>query len=682
MQVLYKTLLTLLVFIITVHGLAAQQIQWAESVDFEFNQAESSLQTGIKALGAPDALPSGITHQNAFKLNQESAFGTLIVTYKQPQKINQVIVIENHIPGRIVEISLHDESGQKYVVLKKEAEVIPDNHRAMIVSIPETPYLVEKVELNINTTQKKGCAEIDAIGIAHSTSESQVERELYGFGQANVQSEFAFTTEKENLGPQINSPFIEAKPIISADGKTLYFTRQNHPENVKGKKDEGDIYVSTWKNDSWSPARNIGAPLNDGLANGITGVSPDGNTLLLINQYNTSGAAENGASISRRTKQGWSYPEKIEIREHVNKSNYADYFLANNGKVLLMAIQTNHSYGDQDLYVSFIQQDKTWSPPLNLGKSINTSRAEFSPFLAADNKTLYFASEGHKGFGGSDIFYTKRLDETWQNWSAPKNLGSAINTAKWDAYYAIDAAGKYAYFVSNSGSTADIKNESKDIYRIALSAEFKPEPVVLVSGKVYNERTKEPISADIVFETLPSGKNEGVANSNPEDGSYKIVLTQGNNYGFMAKAKGFMAVNENLDLSTINEYTEIERDLYLVPIEVGAVVKLNNIFFQQSKAVLLEDSHPEIERLSAFLYENPTVEIELGGHTDNQGLAKLNLQLSKDRVEMVKSFLVERGIPAKRIETRAFGGTKPIASNHSPETRALNRRVEIKILKK
>src|SRR5690606_30960743 len=161
-----------------------------------------------------------------------------------------------------------------------------------------------------------------------------------------------------------------------------YFTRQNHPENIKGKKDEGDVYVSYWENNAWSKAQNIGAPLNDGLANGITGVSPDGNTLLLINQYKTSGTAENGASIYRKTKNGWSYPEKIDIRNHVNKSNYADYFLANNGKALLMAIQTEQSYGDQDLYVSFILQDNTWSPPLNLGSMINTPLAEFSPFLA------------------------------------------------------------------------------------------------------------------------------------------------------------------------------------------------------------------------------------------------------------------------------------------------------------
>lgn len=660
----------------------AQDIIWADELSFQFNNYEEANFSGKQALGAPDALPSGSLHQKAFRMKSESAYGTLIVSYKNPTKVNHLVIIENNHPGNIVEIALHDAQGQKYIVFKAEPQKTINNHRAMVIPIAETSYLVKKVEVNVNTTQKPGWAQIDAIGIANTPSTDLIEKELYSYGQANVQQEFAFATKKENLGPAINSPFIEAKPLISPDGKTLYFTRQNHPENTRGKKDEGDIYVSTLNNGVWSEARNLGNPVNDNLANGVTSVSPDGNTLLLINQYNPSGIAENGTSISHRTRQGWSYPEPVNIDEHVNNSNYADYYLANNGKAMLMAIQSHQTFGDQDLYVSFIKDDESWSAPLNLGDIINTSKAEFSPFLAADNKTLYFASEGHAGFGGSDIFYTKRLDDSWEKWSTPKNLGKEINTPSWDAYYAIDAAGKYAYFVSNTGSSSEIKNNSKDIYRIALTPEFKPEPVVLVSGKVFDEKTKMPISADIIFEILPLGEEQGRAISSPEDGTYKIILPMGSNYGFMAKAKGYVAVNENLNLSSVTNYQEIERDLYLVPIEVGAVIKMNNIFFQQSKATLLEESFPELNRLYEFMRENNTVEIELGGHTDNQGLAHLNVKLSKDRVEMVKEFLVNKGISGGRIKTEAYGGTKPIASNRSEETRALNRRVEITILKK
>src|SRR5699024_4918390 len=153
-----------------------------------------------------------------------------------------------------------------------------------------------------------------------------------------------------------------------------------------------------------------------------------------------------------------------------------------------------------------------------------------------------------------------------------------------------------------------------------------------------------------VFETLPSGEEQGRAASDPNDGSYKIVLPRGKNYGFMAKAKGYIAVNENLDLTDMESYQEIERDLYLVPIEVGSVIKLNNIFFERSKAVLLEESYPELRRLLEFMQENPTVVIELGGHTDNQGIARLNFALSEDRVEMVRDYLVGQGVSKKRIE--------------------------------
>lgn len=676
-----KYCFVILSFIVAFNSFAqTKHIQWANTVGFDYNGDADY--PASQALGIPDALPSGQLSTKAFRLSEPAAFGTLIVSYDSPQKVQNVIIVENHLPGRVVEIALHDTNGQKHSIYKDEAQKLSANHRAMVVTIPQTTYDVAQVEINLNTILHTGWAQIDAIGIADHADVHEIEKELYGFGQANIQQEIAFTTPKEHLGPNINTPYVEAKPVISSDGRTLYFTRQNSPENTGGRKDDGDIYYSTWQNDQWSPAINIGKPINDTYANGVTAVSPDGNTLLLINQYNTKGPAQNGASISRRTRSGWSFPERLVIEGHVNKNPYADYFLANNGNVLLMAIETNHSYGDQDIYVSFRKSNNEWTTPLNLGHIINTDKAEFSPFLAADDKTLYFASEGHPGYGGSDIFYTRRLDDTWQNWTPPKNLGKSINTTSWDAYYTIDAAGRYAYFVSNSGSESDIKSNSKDIYRIALTTEFKPDPVVLVSGRVFNERTKEPISADVIFETLPSGEEKGKATSSPVDGTYKIVLPRGSNYGFMASARGYVAVNENIDLTAIDSYEEIERDLYLVPIEVGAIVKLNNIFFERSKATLLEESFPELRRLLALMQENPHVEIELGGHTDNQGIARLNLQLSLERVEKVRDYLVQNNVEKRRLSIKAYGGTKPIASNSSEETRALNRRVEVTILKK
>ncbi|RZK26764.1 MAG: OmpA family protein, partial [Hymenobacter sp.] len=304
--------------------------------------------------------------------------------------------------------------------------------------------------------------------------------------------------------------------------------------------------------------------------------------------------------------------------------------------------------------------------------------ADFAPFLASDDKTLYFASDGHGGYGKSDIFYSKRLDSTWTHWSAPRNLGPVVNSPDFDAYYTVSAAGDNAYLVSARNGT----DGSKDIFRIALAPAFKPEVVTLVQGKVLDAVTKKPIRAIIHYENLVTGEEIGVAESSPVDGSYTIVLPAGVQYGYRAEAVDYIAENASLDATTANKYTEQQQDLFMVPFKVGQKVKLNNIFFPQSKYYLQPSSFPELLRLVKILRDYPTVEILIGGHTDNQGDPALNLKLSEDRVEAVKKYLVSKGIDAKRLSTKGFGGTEPIASNEQEETRRFNRRVEFTITKK
>ena len=318
-----------------------------------------------------------------------------------------------------------------------------------------------------------------------------------------------------------------------------------------------------------------------------------------------------------------------------------------------------------------------------MGSAINTRKVEFAPFLASDNKTLYFASNGHRGFGESDIFYSRRLDESWANWTVPENIGKAINSASWDGYYTISAKGDYAYFISTAGAMNKVSfNPSdEDIYRISLSKEAMPDPVVLVKGKVINSKTKQPIEADIFYESLPLKEEDGLAISDPNTGDYKIVLPVGKKYGFRAEAKGYIAVSQNEDFTLVSKYKEITRDLELTPLKVGETVQLSNVFFVQSKAEIEPESKPELERILQLLNENPNLEIELGGHTDNQGSSSANLRLSESRALAVMTYLIENGVDKKRLEYKGYGGTKPIASNASGESRKKNRRVEIKILK-
>ena len=221
-----------------------------------------------------------------------------------------------------------------------------------------------------------------------------------------------------------------------------------------------------------------------------------------------------------------------------------------------------------------------------------------------------------------------------------------------------------------------------DIFRIKLHAEAKPQAVILVRGKVLHAQTRAPLAATIHFENLKTGTEVGEARTDPRTGAFQIIMPFGLNYGLKAKAEGYYAIHENLELLQASAYQEIERDLQMVPIEIGATVKLNNVFFEPGSANLRPESNPELFNLISFLKDNPGISIELDGHTDNLGDEATMLKLSLDRVTSVENYLVEKGVDTKRIEGKGFGASQPVAPSDSEENRKLNRRVEFKITKK
>lgn len=660
----------------------AQEIQWASEVVFQFNNFSDNEYSANQALGKPDATPYGQMSSSAFRLNAESGYGTMTLSYSEPQYVSQVIIVENYLPGQVSKTILYDVDEKAYEIYNATSKKMSQGFNVLTINIEKTPYLVKKVAVHLNTYVNKGWSQIDAVGICEEQFTGEV---IPGAATAvaSASEEIVFLATKERLSDNVNTKYIESKPVITPDGSRLYFARKNAPNNIGGKRDDQDIYVSDLVGKEWSYAHNVDRPLNDKGPNGICSVSPDGNTILVINAYHDDGTVENGVSISRKTSSGWSFPRKQDINDYHNLSEYQDYCLSNSGKVLISAVQRNDSKGDQDLYFSFRQGDNAWSKPVNMGSVINSRKVEFAPFLASDNKTLYFASNGHRGFGESDIFYSRRLDETWTNWTVPENIGKAINSASWDGYYTISAKGDYAYFISTAGAMnkVNFNPSDEDIYRISLSKEAMPDPVVLVKGKVINSKTKQAIEADIFYESLPLKEEDGLAISDPVTGDYKIVLPVGKKYGFRAEAKGYIAVSQNEDFTLVNEYKEIIRNLELTPLKVGETVQLSNVFFVQGKNEFLPESEPELDRILALLNENSSLEIELGGHTDNQGSSSANFKLSESRALAVMTYLIENGIDKKRLKYKGYGGTKPIASNASAESRKKNRRVEIKILK-
>lgn len=473
---------------------------------------------------------------------------------------------------------------------------------------------------------------------------------------------------RKKLDTSINSKYDELGPIISADGKTMYVCRYNHPENVaKGS----DIWVTQLlKNNEWSALKNIGTPLNNEGANFVVSVSPDNNSLMVANHYKADGSqGGNGLSITQKTKTGWSVPKAMNIRNYYNKDRYVGYFLCSDNKTLILSVRRDDSEGQKDLYVSFLKEDQTWSVPLNMGKTLNTFENEANPFVAADGKTLYFASKGHMGYGAHDIFVSKRLDDTWTNWSSPKNLGPKINTSQEDLSFYLTAKGDLAY-LSSGGDIWSIENPEK------------PEPIVLIKGRVFNAKTKQPMAVPIQYQNLSNTgtpKDLGVASSDPITGAYQIVLPAGAQYGYQAEKNGFYPISNFIDLVDLKDYKEQTVDLYLTPIEKGKEVRLNNLFFEFDKAVLKSSSYAELNRLAKVLKNTNTSSIEIGGHTDDKGTSAYNLELSEQRAAAVVTYLVTKGVDAAKLKAIGYGESKPLVKNSSDENRAVNRRVEFKI---
>ncbi|MBL0181597.1 MAG: OmpA family protein [Chitinophagaceae bacterium] len=495
----------------------------------------------------------------------------------------------------------------------------------------------------------------------------------------------------ENLGAGINTDNPEMRPTISADGNLLFFIRQNDPANIQYATipNSQDIWYSMRDSmGKWSPAKHLSAKVNASHYNAVFWISPDLNTILLKGSFIDGQYYGMGVSmIHKRRDNSWTNAEMLRIRSF-EKFGLTPQFgasMGHDGKTLLFYMTDKKGSFENDIYVSFSEGNNIWTAPKSLGKKINLpDYNEMSPFIAADGKTLYFSSDRPGGIGENDIWMSKRLDDSWTKWSDPVNLGRPINTEGSEAFFTLDAGGEYAYLTSSDGAFG-----ASDIVRVKLLEKEKPNPVVLVSGNVYNAKTKQPLEASLIYETLPDGTQVGNGVSSPADGSFKIVLPYDKNYSIRASADKFFAISENLNLDSLIKagYKEIHKDLYLVPIEIGQVFRLNNVFFDFDKYSLRPESSVELDRVVAFLNEYPHIEIEMSAHTDSKGSDEYNMTLSDNRAKSVREYIIEKGIAATRIISQGYGETKPVASNSNPDGtdnpdgRQLNRRVEFKILK-
>ncbi|MEA5427378.1 OmpA family protein [Arcicella lustrica] len=663
-----------LLFFLISYIATAQKTFWASKVvafSSEYSDAKTTKENrATQALGKPSKLPmvgtSPCAWQPLTQDNPQEEF--LIVSFDTLMPIQQVAIAENYGQGCIVRVEAFDEQDNlKLLWTNKTAPSFEMGKMLNLVLTKPTTYKVRSIKLVLNTARVKGWNQIDAIGISQSTTPIKA--------SVNLAKNLPQQIIKENLGQNVNSLYREIAPVISPDGKTLYFTRWEHPENLGKDKNQDVWYSELQKDNKWGVARSMPAPINNTEHNALCAISPDGKTILLNNVYLKDGGMANGVSIAKKGEKGWNFPEALSIKNFKNKSEFSEYSFSANGRVLILTGQFKETQGGKDIYLSFLQADGKWSEPVNAGKTINTADDESSPFLAADGTTLYFSSYGFSGYGSSDIFVTRRLDDTWLKWSEPENVGSSINTSEWDGYFSISALSDFAYYSSRENAIGQ-----EDIFKFKVPESIKPNAVVQLTGSVFNIVTNKPVKAKITLQTMNTADTVCVT-FDPETGDYKLMLPAQKTYNILVSQKGFLSFSETLDFSKENTFKELKKNIYLVPIEPGQRMTLNSVFFEQSKYDILPNSYPELDRIVAVMKENATMEIMLEGHTDNQGDWNANLTLSKQRVEEVKKYLASKGVDMKRIQTQGYGSTRPVSSNNSEEKRKFNRRVEFMIIK-
>jgi OmpA-OmpF porin, OOP family len=673
-----KRFLFLLLFPSTLLQSQAQEVQWAATV-IEFSSQLTPIQySAAQALGKPNVLPAGGQNPNAWVPDKPSRNEFLKLGFSNPISIRQIAIGESYNPSALYRILLYDEAGNEHEVTTFSPRAIPLKGRMLNVFVDQTPYKVAAVRLEFDGAAVPDYYGIDAVAISDSSYPVV----------AFVPTPELLATDIviEPLGSNVNSEHSELNPILSPDGKTMYFSRRNHPQNVGGVKDKEDIWYSELGEDGrWQLARNVGSPINNNypnFINSINAITPDGTSALVLlgNQYKENGKMSAGVSVSTFADGNWSTPTPLNIANEYNMNDKANYFLSNSRKVLVMSIERRDTQGDRDLYVSFLKDADEWSEPLNLGTTINTVAEESDPFLANDETTLYFSSRGFSGYGGADIYVSRRLDDTWTKWSEPENLGPQINSTLDDLFFNIPNFSEYAYY------SRGVSEDNMDIFRVKMPILRSPDVWVAIKGKLVDAATQKPVGARIVVEQLPTGTSAGTTQSHPETGDYEIRVKAGELYRIHAEAKDHVSESQNLDLRNVKSDQTIDKDFALQPIQFariseGVTLILNSIFFDLNKADLKPESFPELNQMIAMLKERSGMIVEISGHTCSLGSAGYNMKLSVRRAEAVKNFMIENGIEASRVVTVGHGKSRPLVSNDDEEGRSLNRRVEFKIVK-
>ena len=492
------------------------------------------------------------------------------------------------------------------------------------------------------------------------------------FAKENKNNTSAY--RQKRLSDTVNAFIMQYFPVLTADQQELIFTRRMGG----GPSDDEDLVIA--RKDSrgrWGVPESLSKNINTNLNEGTCTISADGRKLIFTSCVGRQGYGSCDLYESLRIGEEWTKPRNLG--PNVNSPEWESQpSLSADGRTLYFVSDRRGGVGRRDIWVSHLTEQNQWTRARNVGKPVNTVYDEISPFIHANNRVLYFASNGLVGFGGYDIFLSEK--DSAAAWNDPRNLGSPINNHEDQFSLFITADGNRGYY--SHEQVQDAGYSISHIYEIDIPEENRIRyRSNYVKGIVRDKATGEPLAASIELMNLETNSTESLVSSDSVTGNYLIILTQGSEYALYVNKKEYLFKSLNFNYSALKDYDPIILDIDLERAADGTTAILQNIFFDVDKYDLKEKSVTELQKILRFLKENPSVKVEISGHTDNSGSAAYNIQLSEKRAQSVNNYLIAHGIGAERLLTKGYGSDQPIADNSTDGGRQKNRRIEFKIVR-
>ncbi|MFN8437759.1 MAG: OmpA family protein [Cytophagales bacterium] len=489
------------------------------------------------------------------------------------------------------------------------------------------------------------------------------------FAREQIKKPLNFTPKA--LPANVNNNILQYFPSVTADGKTLVYTSSNS-FSLTGNE---DLMVTKLENEKWTNPTSISSKINSSRENeGTASISGDGKTLVFTGCGRRDSKGNCDLYISYKIGDEWTSPTNMG---NINSNEWdSQPSLSADGRTLYFVSMRRGSMGEQDIYVTYKKESNEWSTPKNLGTKINTIENESSPFIHPNGTTLYFASNGRPCMGGLDMFVTE-IQENGE-WNEPVNLGYPLNTSKDDMGLVINTDFSKGYY--NSDVIIDGKQHTH-LFEFEVPTELKSKTHSnLATGTVSDALTKKKIGSKIDVIDLATSKLVTSVYSDEKNGSYTLVLNEGKEYALYCTQKGYLFKSLSFNYTNKTTFDNLTLNIELDPIKKGASITLNNLFFESGKYDLHEKSITELNKLVDFMFANPTIKVEISGHTDDVGQVDANLKLSTQRAKSVFDYLIKNGIQTESIICKGYGSSKPVVPNTNDENRQQNRRIEFTII--